>query len=375
MEYNDFTIVIKSNESRTFTAYVSVEVVDLQGDIIPAEVLSESMVPYVKRGGHLLLIHKNIPVGKITEFFKTTHPKTGKPAIAVHGEIFNDGSSIYNDVWSKFTDSSASVGFSIGAKPIRSHLTVVNGKNARVYDKIELYEISVLCEYDKREYSPANQFANLIGLGHKDVANLSPVSCKMMIKMTETQETQESNTASDSKNEEKPVIDIDAENIRKQVMTEADHLIGGSATLELLKTQNGKISELENSIALLTKQNKSLQDKLEEEKSVGLRYADEIKKAQIKADVWKEMYTKIANSSDVIKNLVTSQEVVLNRGVMPSNLGTQYYERELNIKKSIDEDMESINKVISGDSRNISDEEFRKVADKAFKLKQRGLIR
>ena len=103
----------------------------------------------MKRGGPLLLVHKNLPVGRLTKYIETTHPESGAPAIAVHGYIHNDGSTLFDDVWKEFLYPTSPVGFSIGARPLKAHYEDIEGKSVRVFDKIELYEVSVVCSFGK----------------------------------------------------------------------------------------------------------------------------------------------------------------------------------------------------------------------------------
>ncbi len=79
-------------ESREFTSWGSVEVVDSQGDKIPMEDLKQKMPIVMRRGGVIMYGHSNRHVGRLTKYNFQNKDVDGEavPGILLDGQIFND---------------------------------------------------------------------------------------------------------------------------------------------------------------------------------------------------------------------------------------------------------------------------------------------
>lgn len=79
-------------ESREFTSWGSVEVVDSQGDKISMEDLKQKMPIVMRRGGVILYGHSNRHVGRLTKYNFQNKDVDGEavPGILLDGQIFND---------------------------------------------------------------------------------------------------------------------------------------------------------------------------------------------------------------------------------------------------------------------------------------------
>lgn len=360
----DFLIVIKSVTERKFTGYISVEVIDQDGDIIPIQVLKDALGPYMKRGGPLLLVHKNLPVGHLTKFIETTHPESGLPAIAVHGYIHNDGSSLFDDVWKEFLNPTSPVGFSIGARPLEAHYKEIEGKSVRIFDKIELYEVSVVCNFQNQAHQPANQLSHLMGLGYLDVASPIAIASKMVIKMVKKEEEKKEK---EEEEEEKPKDKKDPKedkkndmekSIRDQAMAEAQQMLGGKASFDIIRKQKIEIAKLEKVVQESVAELDIVKTQLITSRADGVDLQQRLIKASTEVKVWKEMFQKNSSNEQFLKQLVENDAVVVNQGIMPPNQGRQAIPsvnkaRQVNDKK--------IQDYLTGKTQITTDAEFQKM--------------
>ena len=138
-----------SEEDRLIAGWISVEVVDRQGEVIPIEELRKAMVKFMDRGGPLLFGHSNRPIGKILSYEVREHPDTGKPGIYVIAKIFRDY-TMDDIVWELIKEGKIT-GFSVAG---RAEAEVVQGDGGTHVSRknIELLEISLV---DR----PANPYA------------------------------------------------------------------------------------------------------------------------------------------------------------------------------------------------------------------------
>jgi hypothetical protein len=65
---------IRNEKKRIFEGWASVEVVDKQGEVVPAEELKKAMIDFMDRGGAIVFEHSNKPVGKVLQWQVDIHP-------------------------------------------------------------------------------------------------------------------------------------------------------------------------------------------------------------------------------------------------------------------------------------------------------------
>jgi len=146
---------ITDPDERIVAGWASVEIIDLQRDIIPVDVLERAMYKYMDRGGYILYRHSNIPVGKVLRWEIRKHPETGKLGVWIEAKIF-DKYETDNMVWQAIKEGKIK-GFSIGGigKEQKVKVKTENGEEeADLITDIELEEISLVEE-------PANPLAKI----------------------------------------------------------------------------------------------------------------------------------------------------------------------------------------------------------------------
>lgn len=149
MKYIKF---VESDESkRLIEGWANVEVVDKQGDIIPAETMARAMLDYMSKGGIVLYGHENKPVGKVIQWDVEKNDE-GIDGIHLIAELHKD-SVLADEVW-KLVKDNVLKGFSISgiAKDVEKRVSPDGKTVVRVLKDIELNEISIVVD-------PANQMA------------------------------------------------------------------------------------------------------------------------------------------------------------------------------------------------------------------------
>lgn len=334
------------------------------------------MGAYLESGGQLQLIHSNIPVGKLTDYFVTVDKETGELALAVYGLIFNDGRSVFDRVWEEFVKQDSTVGFSIGGKPMSFHSEIIKGKTVRFIDELELYEVSVICSIDGKPHAPANSRAKLLSLGHNVVDQPIPIVIKMVLDMPkndinekeeekpeETEDKEEDSEETEDKAVEDEKSDI-AKRILEEVKAKASEMMGGSAALEALQNSRKAIEDLKKTNADLKLANQVVSNKFVELTKQVATLETEKRKVQIERDAWMEIFKKNTSNKDTLEKLITQGRAVVTEGGMPPNQGTQapiVTKEIMNTKLMNKEATASIDEFFkSEDTSNYSDEEFLK---------------
>jgi len=334
-------IFIKSESNRIFEAIISDDGVDLQNEIIPSKVMEKAFKVYSNSsssGGELLLLHKNIPVGKLTGF-RIIDNSNGRKEFCVSGKIYNDGRSVHDAVWAEFHKESpiSPVGFSIGAKSLQSHFENIDNKEVTVHDEIELYEVSVICSIDGLPHQPANPRALL-----RATSNVVPgILVKMVTDMpddkkkeeeVDTEKTDEEDTDSESDesaNLEKQNAQAIADNIR----SEASRMYGGKETITLLATQKEEISDLNTKIESIEIDMKKNVAVIEEKDARIALLEKQVTDEKVRTNTWKQMFEETINKQDVIQKMMSSPDIVVNKHQVPAN---QAASRQNNQRKEYD---------------------------------------
>lgn len=165
-------ILIHDEERRIISGWASVEIKDLQGDIVPVNILERAMYDFMSRGGIIMYGHQNLPIGKVLRWEIRKHPDTGKPGLWIEVEIYR-GSHVADSVWQAIKDGSLT-GFSISGvgEEEKQKQIMIDGKQdiADIITKLELSEISIV-------ENPANPFArieyvNYIAKGDDDICEI-----------------------------------------------------------------------------------------------------------------------------------------------------------------------------------------------------------
>ncbi len=149
-------LVVSDPDKRIIAGFASVEVKDLQNDIIPVAVLERAMYDFMERGGPIIYGHSNIPVGKVLRWEIRKHPETGKPGLWIEAEIYR-GVIPADQLWEEIK-AGKMLGFSIGGvgKEEKVKVKSDDGKEdvADLITFLQLMEISVVD-------TPANPHARI----------------------------------------------------------------------------------------------------------------------------------------------------------------------------------------------------------------------
>lgn len=160
--------IINSDE-RLVAGWANVEVVDMQGEIIPIDLLKEAMLKYMDLGGPVVLAHTNKQVGKVLQWEIKEHPETKTPALWIVAKI----DKIYpthDEVWQMVKEGKFK-GFSVGGRGVRKVVKLkpeFRGKGlpeeVKVLSNLELFEISLAP-------TPANPYARIEAVSLAKMAN------------------------------------------------------------------------------------------------------------------------------------------------------------------------------------------------------------
>lgn len=147
---------IIDEDERVARGYVTVQIKDSQGEIIPVKGMSglkRAMNKWMDRGGIISDTHTNRIVGKGLNWKDAIHPKSKKPAILIDYKIHKDY-SIDNQVWDEIK-SGKRKGLSFGGRAL-DEPTIKRDKEGggivRELGNFEAYEMASVQD-------PANKFA------------------------------------------------------------------------------------------------------------------------------------------------------------------------------------------------------------------------
>lgn len=157
VEIEKFELDIKNEDERIIAGYATVEVKDLQGDIVPISEMIKAMIDYMDRGGLIMYGHSNKPVGKVLYWDVKKHPETGEYGVYIIAKI-NRGYKFEDEVWKKIKEGVIK-GFSVGGHGQREVGIMKRDDGTeepvRIVKNLELFEISLVEE-------PANPYATIV---------------------------------------------------------------------------------------------------------------------------------------------------------------------------------------------------------------------
>lgn len=173
-------LIIQDPDKRIIAGFASVEIKDLQNDIIPVNVMERAMYDFMERGGIIMYGHTNNPVGKVLRWEIRKHPDTDKPGLWIEAELYKN-SIVADQIWEGIKEGKV-LGFSIGGvgKEEKTKIKSEDGKEeeADLITYLELMEISIVEE-------PANPYArieyvNYMAKGNDDYAKCLSIAGKNM---------------------------------------------------------------------------------------------------------------------------------------------------------------------------------------------------
>lgn len=146
---------VQDEDERIIAGWCSVEIKDLQGDIVPVDELEKAMYKFMDRGGYIIYGHQNKPVGKVLRWEVKEHPELKRPGLWIVAKIHR-GYAVDDAVWDMIKQGKLK-GFSIGgAGKVKTKLVKENGtqKEIKYIGDIQLMEISIV-------EKPANPYATI----------------------------------------------------------------------------------------------------------------------------------------------------------------------------------------------------------------------
>lgn len=148
-------IEIGDSDERTFSGYITAEVIDKQGEFIFVDEMMPIMKSFMSRMPSMSEVHTNRVTGQVLGYSKTTVPDFPDiPAIKIDAKIFKaDNYTLYDRVWKKILDKEYK-GLSIGGASKTREPIIKNGRPTILLKDLELYEIAICPD-------PANPFAKI----------------------------------------------------------------------------------------------------------------------------------------------------------------------------------------------------------------------
>jgi len=181
------SLEVGDSDERTFTGYITAEVIDKQGEFIFVDEMMPIMEKFMNIRPVMSEIHTNRITGDVLGFSKATVPDTDILAIKIDAKVFkSEGVTLYDRVWEKIVNKEYK-GLSIGGASKTREPFIKNGINTILLKDLELYEIAICPEpanaFAKidwvNEFAKADDTNTLIGKLQKRVVQCSNMQCLM----------------------------------------------------------------------------------------------------------------------------------------------------------------------------------------------------
>lgn len=149
---------ILNKDQRIVKGWLSVEVKDRDGELVPVAELKKTLNTWMMRGGFITDQHTNRVIGKSLRWYEDKHKKSGKQGVVIEYQIFKDY-TVDDEVWKEIKDGTRK-GLSFGGRATGQATMEKDedsGGMARKLAGIEAYEVASVTE-------PANQLADNIAV-------------------------------------------------------------------------------------------------------------------------------------------------------------------------------------------------------------------
>ena len=151
---------IINEKDRLVKGWISVEVKDSDGDIVPIAALRKTLNTWMKRGGFIIDTHSNKVIGKGLRWYEQEHPDAKEPGILLDYQIFDDY-SIDDNAWEEIKNNKRT-GLSFGGRAFGgSKITKddYSGEYGMRLKALEGYEVSSVDD-------PANEFGKNVAVNY-----------------------------------------------------------------------------------------------------------------------------------------------------------------------------------------------------------------
>jgi hypothetical protein len=142
---------ILNEDDRLYRGWGTVEVKDVDGEILPISEFKKIMPHIIKRGGLIMDSHSNRPVGKIINYEFKEHPIAKTEGLLLTVENFK-GYQSDDEHWEAIKRGDYT-GFSFGGRNRDSTIKFEKGNPVKILEQIEGFEFSDV-------HSPANKSSN-----------------------------------------------------------------------------------------------------------------------------------------------------------------------------------------------------------------------
>lgn len=131
---------IFDENARIVKGYGSIEIYDKSNQLLPMSEFKKIMPVIMKRGGLIMDMHSNRPVGKILNYEFKQHPGTEEEGVYLTTQVYDDYE--YDDkVWDRIKNGEYS-GFSFGGRSQMKEISFEKGMKKEILRKLEGYEFS-----------------------------------------------------------------------------------------------------------------------------------------------------------------------------------------------------------------------------------------
>jgi len=163
---------------RIIAGYASVAVVDSEEQLIPIETLQKGIDTLLKdpHYSNLMLIHKNIQIGKIIKSFGRYKTHVDNTGLFIVAEIRNDIKTA-DQIWESIINEELN-GFSIGCEVLLSHDQCDDNKCITILDQINIFEVSVCSQ-------PVNETSGFIIVSKSSLCDTPKNVCKKCDNMSD----------------------------------------------------------------------------------------------------------------------------------------------------------------------------------------------
>ncbi len=151
---------IQNEKDRVVKGWISVEVKDSQGDIMPMTALRKTLNTWMDRGGNISDMHSNKIVGKALRWYEQEHPETKRPGILIDYKIFDDY-TLDDEVWEDIK-ANKRTGLSFGGRSLdqpKEKKDDFTGEMGMQLGGLEAFEMASVDD-------PANEFAKNVEINY-----------------------------------------------------------------------------------------------------------------------------------------------------------------------------------------------------------------
>ena len=304
-----FNIIEKAQDSRRIIAgYANVAIVDNEDQFIPIDTLKKGINTLLNdpHYANLMLVHKNIQIGKIIEEFGEYKTHVNDKGLFIVAEIRNDIKTA-TEIWDNIINGDLN-GFSIGCEVLSHHEECDDEKCIIVLDEINIFEVSVCSK-------PVNEPSGFIVISksqlNEDVCEECDEIKDKMAKKTKKSEDSKEEIKSEEPKEEKPIEEPKEEKSDEPEEEEPTEIKSEEKTLE------DRISDIERAVESMTELIQSL-SKEEEEKSEEIEEKTEEepieeKQEELESESESEPKEEKSEESSIHEQLLTKMSELIDK--------------------------------------------------------------